>query len=40
LHLATYNGHFEIVKLLVEKGVDINLKDRYGSTSLNDADDA
>ena len=38
LHLAASNGHFKTVRYLVEKcGVEVNCKDRWGSTPLNDA---
>ena len=30
LHFAVKNGHIEIVKLLIEKGAEINLKDKKG----------
>merc|ERR1719192_3326066 len=32
---ASKNGHIDIVKTLIEKGVDINTKDDYGYTSLS-----
>lgn len=32
---ASKNGHMDIVKTLIEKGVDINTKDDYGYTSLS-----
>lgn len=31
---AAYNGHTNIVKLLVQYGVNINIQDQYGQTSL------
>jgi glutaminase len=38
LHLASHGSHFEIVKYLVAVAkVDINSKDRWGSTPLDDA---
>ncbi len=38
MHNAIYNkGHIDIVKLLLEKGVDVNLKDKYDNTPLNSA---
>jgi ankyrin repeat protein len=37
--LAATAGHFDMVKYLVENGADINCKDRWGSTPLNDATD-
>ena len=32
LHAAAYHGHLEIVKFLIEKGADINAKDKHGQT--------
>ena len=37
MHLASAKGHIEIVKFLVTIGCDINPKDRWGATPLNDA---
>ena len=37
LHLAASEGHLEVVKYLVNKGVDITPKDRWGNTALADA---
>jgi len=37
--LASTAGHFDMVKYLVENGADINSRDRWGSTPLNDATD-
>jgi ankyrin repeat protein len=38
LHLATHSSHFEVVKyLLQEVKVDPNMRDRWGSTALDDA---
>ncbi len=35
LHVAASNGHFEIVKLLIDKGADVNAKeDKYGDTAM------
>jgi hypothetical protein len=34
LHLASKEGHLEIVQYLIEKGADINAKDCYGQTAL------
>jgi hypothetical protein len=36
LHLAAQAGHMEIVQYLVEHGTNINVKDRWGATPLND----
>lgn len=35
LHYAAYNGHFEIVKLLVEHGAKVNAQDESGQTALH-----
>jgi hypothetical protein len=32
LHWAAYNGHIEIVRLLLQNGADVNAKSNYGST--------
>lgn len=37
LHLAACSGSFNIVKFLVQKRVEINPRDRWGATPLNDA---
>ncbi|KAG8715687.1 Nuclear import receptor [Ceratobasidium sp. 423] len=34
LHLATDRGHLEVVRLLLDKGADVSLKDQDGDTSL------
>jgi len=34
LTIAIYNGDLEIVKLLLDRGVNINIQDRYGLTAL------
>lgn len=39
LHLAAASGHYDIVKYLVDYGVEINCKDRWGATPLNDSQD-
>ncbi|XP_068723492.1 uncharacterized protein [Montipora capricornis] len=35
LHLAAQNGHLEVVKLMVKRGVAIKLRDRLGRTPFN-----
>ncbi|KAB2597673.1 seven transmembrane domain-containing tyrosine-protein kinase 1-like [Pyrus ussuriensis x Pyrus communis] len=37
LHLASCEGHTEIVLLLLQKGADVNSTDRWGRTPLSDA---
>lgn len=37
LHLAAAEGHFEIVKFLVENGAQVNAVDRWNRTPLEDA---
>jgi uncharacterized protein len=38
IHFAAWSGHFEIVKLLVSKGVNVNLvNDHHGETALHHA---
>ncbi|XP_022857136.1 integrin-linked protein kinase 1-like [Olea europaea var. sylvestris] len=37
LHLASCEGCTEIVHLLLEKGADVNIRDRWGRTPLSDA---
>jgi ankyrin repeat protein len=34
---ASYNGHFEIVKYLVENGADVNKRGGYNETALTRA---
>jgi len=34
LIIASKRGHIEIVRMLVEKGADINVKDKHGNTAL------
>lgn len=36
-HLACSNGYYDIVKLLVENNINIDSKDRWGNTGLDDA---
>ena len=35
LHLASQNGHKDIVELLIEKGIDINQKCKNGFNALH-----
>ncbi|MBI3342069.1 glutaminase [Candidatus Curtissbacteria bacterium] len=37
MHLAAAEGHEEVVRYFIEKKVDVNPKDRWGGTPLNDA---
>jgi hypothetical protein len=39
LYWAADNGHFEVVKLLVERGADVNLGDEFAETPLHRAVD-
>ena len=39
LHLAALGGYKDAVEFLLSQGADINCKDRWGSTPLNDATD-
>ena len=32
---AVYNGHFEIVKLLVENGAKVNIKNNFGDATID-----
>ena len=34
IHLCALNGNIDLLNYLIKKGVDINLKNKYGSTSL------
>jgi glutaminase len=40
LHLASAAGHIDIVRYLVEQGAEVNPRDRWGATPLNDAQDS
>jgi len=35
LHIASYLGHFEVVRYLLSIGVRVNQENRWGSTPLN-----
>ena len=37
LHLAAAEGQFDMVKYLVSKGADVNVKDRWNNTPIVDA---
>ena len=37
LHLASANGHFEVVKYLLDLGLDKTMKDRWNNTAYDDA---
>eukprot|EP00733_Pompholyxophrys_punicea_P001353 Pompholyxophrys_punicea_v1_NODE_640_length_1540_cov_18.216835.p1 type:complete len:209 gc:universal NODE_640_length_1540_cov_18.216835:373-999(+) len=37
LHVAAGEGHYDIVKYLVERGASVNVKDRTGGTPLSDS---
>lgn len=39
LHLAAGAGELEIVKFLIGEGANVNPRDRWGATPLNDAKD-
>ena len=36
LHLSCVNGHYDVVKFLLNSKADINLKDRWGNTALHE----
>ena len=40
IHLASQAGYLEIVNYLLERGVNVNPRDRWGATPLNDAKDS
>jgi ankyrin repeat protein len=33
--LAVSEGHLEIIKLLIENGADLNIKDRFGNVPID-----
>lgn len=35
LHFASYNGNFEMIKLLLENGADMHKRNKYGSSVLH-----
>ena len=37
IHLATSNGHKEVVEFLISQGINLKVKDRYGNTAYDDA---
>ena len=37
MHLASANGHIQIVQFLLRLGMNVNPRDRWGATPLNDA---
>jgi hypothetical protein len=37
LYFAAYNGHVEIIRLLLQNGAEVNAKDNHGHTPLQDA---
>lgn len=37
IHLAAFRGHLDILKLLIEAGVNVNLKRNDDATPLHDA---
>lgn len=39
LHIAAFNGHLEVVQLLVRAGVPVNARDKDGWTALSQARD-
>jgi glutaminase len=40
LHLASQAGNIDIVNYLLQNGVKVNPRDRWGATPLNDAKDS
>lgn len=39
LHVAAFNGHFDVVKYLVAEGAEVNARDKEGWTALSQARD-
>ena len=39
LHYAAFNGHSEIVKLLIDRGADTSITDNDGTTACNEETD-
>lgn len=37
LHVAVSNGHLECAQFLVQMGADLNIKDRWGNSPLDEA---
>ncbi len=37
LHCAAWEGHTDVIKLLLKSGVDVNARDKFGKTALHDA---
>mmetsp|Transcript_26164 Transcript_26164/g.26400 ORF Transcript_26164/g.26400 Transcript_26164/m.26400 type:complete len:233 (+) Transcript_26164:197-895(+) len=35
IHIASQNGHLNLVEMLIEKGADVNLKNKKGNTALH-----
>jgi ankyrin repeat protein len=37
LHLASSEGHYDVVEILIKHGADVNVSDRWGGRPLDDA---
>jgi ankyrin repeat protein len=35
LHLASHEGHEQVIRLLIEKGADVNARDADGMTAVH-----